>query len=342
MNPKTRSAGAVLLLVMLPAAAVVGIDGRDTTRSRTTPCPPGPPQGLTPAKKCGECHKAHYEEWKKSAHAHAWTDEVYQQKLKEKKERSKTKAEPTVCYNCHIPQSVLARLGKKPRRRKDPKNFHEGITCVSCHQKGDKIHGPYGTNTDAHPVEKDPVFRTKNTVQLCRSCHNTSIGPVLKVARDFEESGLADKGKSCTGCHMQEVERHIAVNALGNPVGEKRKGRQHDILGPGNAEFLATAFKLSAKRNDKDVEVVVANEAGHKVPALTLRRFVFHVRQLDASGTELGNGSFELHHENLLEVLEKRHFPFPFKDGARKLEVRAEHLFEGKVVAEFLKTTLDL
>ena len=301
-----------------------------------------PPQGLTPAKSCGECHKAIYKEWQLSAHSRAWTNEVYQKQLKEKKEAHKKKAEPVVCYNCHVPQSVLARLGKKPRRRKDRKNFHEGITCVSCHENGGNIHGPYGSKTDAHPVEKDPVFTTKNVVKLCRSCHNTKIGPVLKVAKDFEDAGLAAKGKSCIGCHMREVERHIAVNTLGKPVGKKRKGRQHDILGPGNAEFLASAFKLGSKRNGKDIEVIVANEAGHKVPALTLRRFVFHVRQLDASGAELAHDKFELHHENLLLVTEKRHFPFPFKQGARKLEVRGEHVFEGVVVAEFLKISLDI
>ena len=301
-----------------------------------------PPQGLTPAKSCGECHKAIYKEWQLSAHSRAWTNEVYQKQLKEKKEAHKKKAEPVVCYNCHVPQSVLARLGKKPRRRQDRKNFHEGITCVSCHENGGNIHGPYGSKTDAHPVEKNPVFTTKNVVKLCRSCHNTKIGPVLKVAKDFEDAGLAAKGKSCIGCHMREVERYIAVNALGKPVGQKRKGRQHDILGPRDVKFLASAFKLDSKRNGKDIEVIVTNEAGHKVPALILRRFVFHVRQLDASGAELAHDKFELHHENLLKVTEKRHFAFPFKEGARKLEVRAEHVFEGQVVAEFLKTSLDL
>lgn len=336
MSSRPRHVGAILLLAMLPSVAFVGLDGAPPAAMAC------PPQGLTSAKKCGECHKAIFKEWQESTHSRAWTNEVYQKKLKEKKEASKTKAEPKVCYNCHVPQGVLNRLGKKPRARKDTSNFHEGITCVSCHEKGGVIHGPYGSKTDAHPVEKDPVFSSKNVVTLCQSCHNTKIGPVLKVAKDFLESGLAEKGKSCIGCHMQEVERHIAVNALGKPVGEKRKGRKHDILGPRDTKFLASAFKLGSKRNGKDIEVIVTNEAGHKVPALTLRKFVFHVRQLDQKGEELAHGKFELHHENLLKVLEKRHFPFSFKEGARKVEIRGEHVFEGKVVAEFLKTTLDL
>lgn len=332
MNTTHRS---LLLLAFLPPLALASLEP-------ARPVPHAPPEDLTPAKKCGECHVAIYKEWQKSKHSQAWTNEVYQAQLKKKKEAHPNKADQVACYDCHIPQSVLKRLGKKPRRRKNEKQFHEGITCVSCHELDGKIHGPYGSKTDAHPVEKNPVFTPQNVYGLCASCHDRNIGPVLAVGRDFKKARLEAQGKSCIGCHMQEVERHIAVNALGNPTGEKRKGRSHHILGPGDPEFLASAFKLSARKNGKDVEVVVANEAGHKVPALELRRFRFHVRQLNASGEELGNGKFELHTENLLQVLEKRYFPFALKEGVRKVEVRGEHVFEGKVVAEFLKTVLDL
>ncbi|MHC4078320.1 MAG: multiheme c-type cytochrome [Planctomycetota bacterium] len=337
MQSRSRSAAAIILLVMLPSVAFVGLDVDPT---KATGC--ARPQDFISAKKCGECHKAIYKEWQSSAHSRAWVSEIYQRKLKEKKERHKRKAEPKVCYDCHIPQSVLKRLGKKPRRRKDEKTFHEGITCVSCHEKDGNIHGPFGSKTDAHPVEKDPVFTAGNVYGLCASCHDRDIGPVLAVGRDFKAAGLAAKGKSCIGCHMPEVERHIAVNALGKPVGEKRKGRRHRVRGPRDKEFLVKAFKLGARRNGTDVEVTVENQAGHKVPALTLRKFVFHVRQLDKGGKELAQGKFELHHENLLKVTEKRHFPFPLKAGVHQLEIRAEHVFEGQVVAEFLKTSLDL
>ncbi len=339
MSTRPRSASAIVLLAMLPWVAFVGLDA---DKREAKGCLRAMPKGFTTAKECGTCHPTIYKEWQESAHSRAWTNEVYQQKLKEKREATKSKREPTVCYDCHIPQSVLARLGRKPRRRKDQKTFHEGVTCVACHEHNGKIHGPFGSKTDAHPVEKNPVFTTKNVVTLCKSCHNTNIGPVLKVVKDFEGSGLAAKGESCIGCHMTEVERHIAVNALGNPIGQKRKGRSHRILGPRDPEFLASAFKLQSKRNGKDIDVIVENKAGHKVPALTLRRFVFHVRQLDKNGAELAKGKFELHHENLLKVTEKRHFPFPFKQGTHKVEIRAEHVFEGQVVAEFLKKVLNL
>ena len=342
MTTRARTFGATILGAMLWPVVFSSLgDARSTTTATSAPTH-HQGKAFTPAKKCGECHPTIFKEWGGSAHSRAWTDDVYQKKLKEKKEKHPRKLEPTVCYPCHVPQSVLERLGKKPRRRKDRNTLHEGITCVSCHLHDGKIHGPFGSTTDAHPVEKNPVFTPKNVYGLCASCHDKTIGPVLALGRDFKGAGLDKAGKSCIGCHMPEVERHIAVNALGKPVGPKRKGRRHDILGPGDPEFLATAFKLSAKRDGKDAVVVVENEAGHKVPGLTLRRFVFHVRQLGADGKELAAGKFELHHENLLKVGEKRYFPFARKPGATRLQIRAEHVFEGKVVARFIEKTLDL
>ena len=56
------------------------------------------PEGLVSlsAEQCGVCHIKHYEEWKLSTHAHAWTDLQFQSELK--KESS-----PFMCINCHIP-----------------------------------------------------------------------------------------------------------------------------------------------------------------------------------------------------------------------------------------------
>ena len=56
------------------------------------------PEGLQSlsAKDCGVCHVQHYEEWKTSTHANAWTDLQFQAELE--KEPS-----PFFCINCHIP-----------------------------------------------------------------------------------------------------------------------------------------------------------------------------------------------------------------------------------------------
>jgi nitrate/TMAO reductase-like tetraheme cytochrome c subunit len=285
------------------------------------------------AATCGMCHKDFYQEWKGRAHANSWTDPIHQAAI------AKVKS-PEACHNCHIPQQVLKKLGRKPEVRTDRRD--EGVTCVACHKSGDKIHGPFGAQTDAHPGEKDPAFQSGST-HLCASCHSTKIGPVLPVARDFLEAKMEEKGKSCVGCHMPEIERHLAISpATGKPTGEKRKTRDHRVLGPGDPDYCAKAFALAAVKDGKDAVLSVRNEAGHRVPGLMLREFVFRVRQLDAAGKDLASGSVTLSHENELRAAETREFRFALAAGAATLAVEVDHVFQGKVVATVRKETLPL
>lgn len=275
------------------------------------------------AATCGKCHTEIHSEWQGRAHAKAWTDPIYQEALKEKKR-------PELCYPCHIPTPVLDKLGSKPGTRDDLRD--EGVTCVSCHKKADAMHGPFGSKTDAHPTEKDPTFEAANSSGLCASCHRTKIGPVLPVAKDFEEAKFAERGKSCVGCHMPEVERHMAVSMVtGKPVGEKRKTRRHDVLGPGDADFCGKAFKLAARSDGKDVVLSIENEAGHRVPGLTLRKFVVRIRCLDSGKQAIGDPErLEISSDNELLAAEKREFRFAARDGSDMLDVEIEHVFMDK------------
>lgn len=287
------------------------------------------------AANCGQCHTEFYKEWKQAAHAKAWTDPVYQESLKGKKR-------PQVCHSCHIPREVLARVGRKPRTRK--KLLHEGINCVACHRLDDKIHGPFGAETDAHPSVKDPTFSRENVAALCSSCHATKIGPVLPVARDFRKSDFFEKKKkSCVDCHMPKVERHLAVSVVtGKPVGEKRMTRRHAVLGPNDPEFCAKAFDLQVRRDGADVVVTIGNEAGHRVPGLKLRRFPVRVVQLGAEDAESSRAEIVIDHENPLKVLESREFRFPAAAGIRAVRVEIDHHFQGKPVATVLSRRFDL
>jgi len=287
------------------------------------------------AATCGKCHTEILAEWQGRAHAKAWTDPVYQEALKDKKR-------PELCYPCHIPTPVLDRLGNKPGTRDDLRD--EGVTCVSCHKKDGAMHGPFGSKTDAHPSEKDPAFTEAGSVGLCASCHRTKIGPVLPLAKDFEEAKLAERGKSCVGCHMAEVERHVAVSMVtGKPVGEVRKGRKHDVLGPGDPEFCAKAFRLAARPDGKDVVLTIENEAGHRVPGLTLRKFRFTVRALGGDQKPLGKPEqLEISSDNELQVLEKREFRFAAPAAVDRLEVEIEHVFADKSLGTVKKVAVEI
>jgi hypothetical protein len=293
-------------------------------------------QGPETAATCGMCHAAIYEEWKGAKHAVAWTDEIYQEQMKDRRR-------PQLCHGCHIPGRVLDRLGNRPRAR--DRHLEEGVTCVACHQKGDAQHGPYGSDTIAHFVEKDPAFSFEGSVSLCASCHSTKIADILPVAKDFIDADMASKGKSCIGCHMPEVERHAANRmnmGADEPVGEVRMGRRHSLLGPGDVEFAASAFSLSATKRGSDLILSIRDEAGHRIPGLALRTFPFRIRQLDGDGNELQANEVVISAENGLMAEETREFPFPLADGAVAIEVQADHILMGEKVATILTRRLEL
>jgi cytochrome c551/c552 len=288
------------------------------------------------AEACAACHQRIYNEWKQPGqmHANAWDDKLYQDKIKKKKR-------PKGCYGCHIPDRVLARVGRKPKTRK--KHLHEGVTCVACHESDGNMHGPFGSKTDAHGTVKDERFTPKGSNAVCNSCHKTKIDVVLPVGKDFEKSGLEAKGKSCIGCHMAEVEAPIA-NEKGSdkPSGPKRKGRSHKILGPNDAEFCATAFKLSVGKTEGRVVLTIENKAGHRVPGLSIRNFQFIIKQLDADGKTLAEDKAMVDSETSLEVLQSRQVPLKAAKGTTQVEILIQHYFLDKLVADIKKTTLKL
>jgi hypothetical protein len=307
--------------------------------------PQDPPAAQNPAGRdpdaaatCGQCHTEFYEEWKDRAHAIAWTDPVYQEELKEK-------TVPKNCHGCHIPGDVHARLGRKPEVR--TQRLDEGVTCVSCHKTESKkgvILGPFGSKTDAHPSEKSPVFDVKGSTQLCASCHSTKILPVLPVARDHEEyvKQLGAEAKQCVECHMPEVKRHLAISiATGEPVGEERMTRSHVVLGPRDPDFCALAFEPSAKADDKEIVVSIANKTGHRVPGLTLRTFVVTVTPLEQDGKGAHVEKVEFSDKNELKTLETREIRVP-RGSSTSVEVTIDHFFKGEKVATVLTKKLDL
>ncbi len=268
------------------------------------------------AESCGVCHTRIYKEWHGRAHSRAWTDPVYQQALVGKKH-------PERCHGCHIPASVQRRLGQRPKPRKD--RLSEGVTCVACHLDQGAMAGPLGTKTSAHATSKHPGFTKKGSHILCASCHNTKIGPVLPLARDFEDADLAEKGKSCVGCHMPTVTRPIARDPESGADGPPRKGRQHRVLGPNDRAFCRKAFRIRARREGEHIVLSIENRAGHRVPGLVGRRFPFIAEQRNADGTRVTGETIRITAENSLKVAETREFRFVAHPKMHSLVVELRH-----------------
>lgn len=251
------------------------------------------PRGLVSLKSedCGTCHTAHYEEWKLSTHAHAWTDLQFQAELK--KESS-----PFLCVNCHIPlqnqqEFIISGMINgdiyKPVKKKNPffdKSLQqEGINCASCHVRNGAIIGANGNLNAPHKVKKDPIFLSE---KLCISCHNANAVVTPTLACTFETGDEWEKGpffgkKNCVTCHMPETQRSLVA---GFP---KRKSHAHFFTGSGIPKFdsvKTTVFnglsfepsnmKLSYKLADSLIyNLKVKNEfAGHRVPSGDPERFI--------------------------------------------------------------------
>jgi hypothetical protein len=281
--------------------------------------PPAPKAQFKPhaiekpdAISCTACHQKIVDEWKDTGHAIAWIDEEYREQLKEKRK-------PESCYGCHIPKPMMqAPLSQKPPARDEDR--HLGISCESCHlgPKGVML-GPRGTPTSAHPTEKSDAFIGGGSSALCISCHKVNIGPVVGVARDFEQAKLGESGKSCVGCHCASVEQAFAnlptkdastksassgSSDGGDADAPVRKGRSHALQTPRDPSFLARAFEISVASAGGKTVVSVKNAAGHRVPGLIGRRIEIKADALDAQGKAVGQGAAAFDAESYLGLNE--------------------------------------
>lgn len=250
------------------------------------------PEGLSSlsAKQCGVCHQQHYEEWKLSTHAHAWTDLQFQAELK--KESS-----PFMCINCHIPlqnqqeyliNGLIDGDIYKPVKEKNPlfdkQLQQEGINCASCHIRNNVIIGPTGTTKAPHKTVKNPTFLSE---KLCVSCHNATAVITPTLACTFETGDEWKAGpyfgkKNCISCHMETTKREIV------PGYGERLSHLHYFAGSGIPKFDTVeaktlnglgiyASKLEKRYSINDSIVFtlkVKNEfAGHNVPTGDPERF---------------------------------------------------------------------
>jgi hypothetical protein len=212
------------------------------------------------AVKCRDCHPAIYAEWRESQHARAYRDPRFQAAMK-------AAQEPQSCIPCHAPNPILdVGLGKYPETRRRYKT--EGVTCVTCHAKGDAYAGPYaGKDMDdvGHYSTQDKAFKTH---QLCATCHGQEKEQVHNQVRDFLKSDAFKRGKHCQDCHMERIVRPAAVDSMGKVTYKKRPGRKHGFKGSHDADMLQSAAKLEVKVSGRTATITVTNvEAGHAIPA---------------------------------------------------------------------------
>ncbi len=219
--------------------------------------PPAKPGVLDSDESCARCHTEIYEEWMQDRHRQAWVGELYT-------ELSLNHTDPN-CFACHAPRPILETgLGSPAETRA---NFREsGITCLTCHKRGENVVGPIADpadtpecSADCGPVH-DPSYpsgaRQEATSRFCGVCHN-----LHGTCDEFAGSAYAREGKTCLSCHMAEVIGPIANG------GKPRPRRVHRFPGGHSPETLKEAMSIEARREGGKVIARVVNRgAGHKIP----------------------------------------------------------------------------
>jgi hypothetical protein len=286
------------------------------------------------AETCGTCHRAIYEEWKSSVHAHAYDDPFFQAYWKKD-------GKVWVCLNCHaplenqqptlirdIPRGRVEQVVQEPNPHFDADYQREAITCAACHVRDGVIVGPFDDSAAPHPTRFDPAFRT---TQVCYRCHNVvsgpfqfyNVGPCGTYAEYEGRYFMKDRGMICQSCHMPEVERPIAE---GGPL---RHGRRHLWRGGHDPDMIKRAVAVQLHAHPVDPRpgdrvtftlTLINAGAGHKLPTgdpdrhFTVEFVVVDHEQKVLEQQRDTMGRWILWHPMIVELYDNRLLPLASRD----------------------------
>lgn len=189
---------------------------------------------LDSASDCKPCHKTVYENWSRSRHRVAHTNEIY---------RSSFSQEPMQwCENCHSPL----------RSSKDQTPFkpEEGISCNVCHVRQGKILSAGNTKPSPNAYHEYVVINSFGTEELCASCHEfnfptwTSLShrnsPIeysdlnmQGTVNEWRRSGFTNES-NCIDCHLAPSSKKTHSFFGGHSIPELKKSieLEAEYVGP--------------------------------------------------------------------------------------------------------------
>lgn len=151
---------------------------------------------------CQECHLDVAAHWENSPHAHAFDDEIFQEKWM-------GMGEPDECLACHT-TNFIAATGEYSA---------EGVECEACH----------GKVTAEHPPEPIPI---KADAEFCGECHTTTLGEWRVTGHAVEDIGCMDchdphsqqslfevADDLCINCHQDSMEDYFEDTHVQQGIG---------------------------------------------------------------------------------------------------------------------------
>jgi hypothetical protein len=196
--------------------------------------------GMESPALCGECHRAHFQDWRGSMHAYATRDPVFVAMLDKGIEETEGKLDQ-FCIQCHAPVAskydltpVVETGGIHTMPLVDDPLVSDGVVCVSCHAISsvektlnaeftldqETFYGPTGAAAGqaAHPIVASDLL-TSST--MCGSCHNVVNPKGALLENTFSEwyasefnQGDPETDKSCQDCHMPAYEGPIVEGVI--------------------------------------------------------------------------------------------------------------------------------
>ena len=219
------------------------------------------------SQECQRCHPRIYREWESSAHHFSsFNNQYYSKAIQYMQQVQGTTTGSAVCAGCHDPAVLLTGHWKTPIvQQLHTRRAQAGLGCLACHgivhvnstlgnadfvvsdpslnhlvhSKNPFLRWGYDAILHLDPTPHDrnflPRFFTRQTAELCSSCHKVHLDVPdnhYRWIRGFDEydawqaSGTDDQGarsfyyppqpKNCAGCHMPRVRSNdpAAVNGF--------------------------------------------------------------------------------------------------------------------------------
>jgi len=249
------------------------------------------PEGLAnvSAQSCNACHFQAHEDWSDSAHATAWSNDVFQEALARA-------GNSTACSQCHLPlanqharlaagyiEGDLARPNLQPNPIWDATLMSEGVTCAACHVRDGMIIGTRAIPDAPHPVA---VSEELGTSAACATCHQMTWEgadqPFYDTYREWEGSAYAKAGVRCQDCHMPARAGMATASRFAASPG-------HDFTAE-TGRAVSVLVKLQAPEIQRGqatpVEITIQNTgAGHHFPTGSpFKPYTVIAELVDASG----------------------------------------------------------
>ena len=242
-------------------------------------------QLLDKAESCKECHKQHFDQWKRSYHAQSLITIIggmkkFIEEVEKEKGRFPNKKELLGCFDCHAPtlrfasEKFTQQVARMVVEGKKEELAEFRVECSYCHTV--QVTGKTGKNVYYGPIENPEVTTHESKYapeiadsEMCRSCHQSFYKLLEVYCSTVYESWRGtqtSRDKECQFCHMKAYDGTAAE--MDEPI--QRVVHDHTFPGGHFPSILQEAVKLNltARKASPKVTFTVSikNLAGHHFP----------------------------------------------------------------------------